>query len=662
MRANEWPNELGLSRCEELFGLHEQVYPAIPRRFTFVATAPTIIIMATANNQRMTRDEFRKARELEELRKTGAAPPEVDDQGRMINPHIPQYISQAPWYYHSKGPGLKHQYPSRLTAASSSSTPIDAAVRVERVARLRRGQWTDASSCSNCGSQTHNAKDCLERPRKRPAKYSVDPVIAIDERVTAPEFDYDGKRDRWNGVGTAEYAAVVQRYERIELERQKKKIRELEEAYRADNAAVARESDGVSESAAAPTADSGESDMVKLQRIKRAKKLRRLQKRVARATASMNGASTAEASDTDSDTESDNDSELADEDMADRGEVIQKMNTRSRTTMRDLRIREDTAKYLRNLAPNSAYYDPKTHSMRQNPYPNASPDQVLYAGDNFVRASGEVTDVAKLQKYVWDVVEKAELLGTIPTDDNGQPIDIHAVALPSAAEKLHAAHRKREEQKRAELQSTILSKYGGSEHERAPLTAEQRGAVSDVYVEYDEFGHVINGTERVPVRSRYIEDVYENGHTSVWGSFYDNGEWGYDCCRQTIKHALCTGERGKALRRQIKDRLKAVSTDAKAPAPAQSIASALAAAVDTAAVSTASTSASSDGALQRALDIESERQRRGDVQPKNRFGYNAGAADASTVPSEEEMEAFHRLRHRSEDPLVQMNQTQQLDE
>ena len=36
--------------------------------------------------------------------------------------------------------------------------------------------------------------------------------------------------------------------------------------------------------------------------------------------------------------------------------------------MRNLRIREDTAKYLRNLDPNSAHYDPKTRSMRKNPY------------------------------------------------------------------------------------------------------------------------------------------------------------------------------------------------------------------------------------------------------------------------------------------------------
>jgi len=37
----------------------------------------------------------------------------------------------------------------------------------------------------------------------------------------------------------------------------------------------------------------------------------------------------------------------------------------------NLRIREDTAKYLRNLDPNSAPYDPKSRSMKENPNPNA---------------------------------------------------------------------------------------------------------------------------------------------------------------------------------------------------------------------------------------------------------------------------------------------------
>ena len=46
-----------------------------------------------------------------------------------------------------------------------------------------------------------------------------------------------------------------------------------------------------------------------------------------------------------------------------------------KTTTRNLRLREDVAKYLLNLDENSAYYDAKSRSMRENPNPHLPADQ-----------------------------------------------------------------------------------------------------------------------------------------------------------------------------------------------------------------------------------------------------------------------------------------------
>ena len=56
--------------------------------------------------------------------------------------------------------------------------------------------------------------------------------------------------------------------------------------------------------------------------------------------------------------------------------VGQHLDAKTRITVRNLRIREDTAKYLINLDPSSAYYDPKTRSMRDAPLKDVPAEEV----------------------------------------------------------------------------------------------------------------------------------------------------------------------------------------------------------------------------------------------------------------------------------------------
>lgn len=65
---------------------------------------------------------------------------------------------------------------------------------------------------------------------------------------------------------------------------------------------------------------------------------------------------------------------------AEQSNMISKIDTKNRVSVRNLRIREDTAKYLRNLDVNSSHYDPKTRTMRANPYEGADPSSVPFAG------------------------------------------------------------------------------------------------------------------------------------------------------------------------------------------------------------------------------------------------------------------------------------------
>lgn len=174
--------------------------------------------------------------------------------------------------------------------------------------------------------------------------------------------------------------------------------------------------------------------------------------------------------------------------------------------------------------------------MRENPTPHIDPSQSTYAGDNFVRHSGDYKDFTQVQRFAWDAQRSG---GT-------QGADVVPVANPSQAELLHKQFREKKATLEQRRRAEILRKYGGAEHLDAGGEAhEAQLGATEHYVEYDAEGRVIKGLEKAAARSKYDEDVYPSNHSSVWGSFWTDGQWGYACCHQLVRSAYCLGEAGK---------------------------------------------------------------------------------------------------------------------
>lgn len=531
--------------------------------------------MATASVAFKSREDHRKQIELEEARKAGLAPAEVDEDGKEINPHIPQYMSSAPWYLNSEKPSLKHQRKWKSDPNYTKSW-YDRGAKIYQAEKYRKG------ACENCGAMTHDSKSCMDRPRKVGARWT-NKHIAPDEKVESFELDYDGKRDRWNGYDTSNYAHVVERYEAREAARRtylkEQQFKKLEEKNGNQNV--------------------------------------------------ENGAS---------DEDNDEDDLRVDEAKVDESKQMDfaKVEKRVRTTgggstgtVRNLRIREDTAKYLLNLDVNSAHYDPKTRSMREDPLPDADPNEKFYEGDNQYRNSGQALEFKQLNIHAWEAFDKGQ--------------DIHMQAAPSQAELLYKNYKVIKEKLKTRTKDSIMEKYGNAANEEE-LPRELLLGQSERQVEYDRAGRIIKGQEAVLPKSKYEEDVFINNHTSVWGSWWKDHQWGYKCCKQTIRNSYCTGAAGIKAAEAATDLMKAniarKETTEESPAP-----------LEEKRVATWGTEVPDDLVLDEKLLAEAlrkENERKKEERDERKRKYNVSWNDEVTP---EDMEAYRMTRVHHDDPM-----------
>jgi len=91
-----------------------------------------------------------------------------------------------------------------------------------------------------------------------------------------------------------------------------------------------------------------------------------------------------------------------------------------------------------------------------------------------------------------------------------------------------------------------LRQDGGSKGEQWEAAAEQkrrRQLLQKAANEEDEDDHLLDAAtgERKLAKSKYPEDTWINGHSSVWGSWYcvDDKRWGFACCRRLDHGGEC---------------------------------------------------------------------------------------------------------------------------
>jgi pre-mRNA-processing factor SLU7 len=534
-----------------------------------------------------TRSDRKQQRSLQEARQAGTLAPATDAvTGQLINPHNPEFLTKRPWYLSSGGDNdaaaisLHHQtdqrpdQDKRLLTLTAAEELLQRQRQQELLSdQFKVGQWVEALKRNKAPYRmcqiikVHNTSsqqqlvDVKYEDGTVETKLPVQKGARVRRTATGNRTATDGgdtdykttfvsKRDPYHGYDREHHnQEVVRKYEQKLVLR--RKLREQQEATK-QKERKEKKKDG----------DNNESD----------------------------GKASDDSDFNDSDVEgSDNDGDESDDEFVQRDEDDKVLTTRlarqggvggaqMKVTARNLRIREDTAKYLRNLDPNSAYYDPKSRSMRDNPHPSRVPGQETdYSGDNFIRISGDAVALAQQQLFAWDAASKLE---------EESATELHPLANPSQVELLQKQFQGQANALQIQAKRAILNKYGGAEHLdgrdglasavetsdaakvgnkvtpddfAAPVVdpVEQmdrqlRFGVSTKVEEYSRDGRILASPAEQPKQrkalvSKYEENVFINGHTTVWGSYFHKGAftWGYADDHSLLKNSYCTGENGR---------------------------------------------------------------------------------------------------------------------
>jgi pre-mRNA-processing factor SLU7 len=543
----------------------------------------------------------RSEKQLSEARAAGAAPPAIDvKSGQMINPHNPEFITRKPWYLtegdDGAGPTLDHQADQRreedrlgISLAEAERLVKEEREKVKR--KLERQRVKDAERkkrkyrTEEADTDLFELGMWIEALKKNKKPYLIAQIVKISEKGKCFDLKYeDGKIENNVRPFAKQASGTTHNLPRMRVTRTGNR------SFAVDKSKSGKETYDSKRDAYHGVEMEGHMKLME-EKYKEREALRKEQRRREREEhkkkmeeekeeKQKNGDAEGDKDrfEKDSDSDSDYDSDAGgskDEGWSSEDEVVQhddeaKMFTtrlarqggvggaQMKVTARNLRIREDTAKYLRNLDPNSAYYDPKSRSMRDNPYANdeaatmqqhqQTAESMGFAGDNFTRISGDAVQLAETQLFAWDAEKKLGTEGVV-----------HVQADPSRAELMRKQVERKGEEIKDKKRKMVLDRYGGEEYlDKGDKTAtgEERATrfgVSHAEQEYNRDGLASSSAaagkqkKRVAIPCKYEEDVFTNGHTAVWGSYFHKGafKWGFADDHSLIKSSYGTGINGR---------------------------------------------------------------------------------------------------------------------
>lgn len=422
----------------------------------------------------------------------GRIQPEIGPDGKEINPYIPRYIANAPWYLEKSDDYLEHQRSHKdpnfkgewydRGKDSSKSGPI----------KFRKG------ACTNCGSMSHKASDCIERPRKVGAKYNgLD--MKDDEEVKEIRTTWDSKRDRWNGFDAEEYRSVVAKYEEKEKLKQEKDNEEVE--------LEKKKSEGKHEDKE-PATDKKQ-----------------------KTTKDQYGLDSLNSDDDDDDSDLDS-------------------KTKSGPAIRTLRVKEEKARYLQDLSEDAAVFNPKSRTLR------SEEDGVINERGQFIRRlTGKAEEHSRYRKLADEAAENG---GTIHMEKGPTASLLKFKELEKARrqedEKLRSSLLDKyggqeylDKNRPQEVDEAPNDKY--IEYTETGEIIKKNSAEKEESVDQDK---ETEKSESI-AKSKYEEDVYPGNHTSIWGSYWKDSKWGYACCHSLLKQSYCTGAKGREINDQTKN-------------------------------------------------------------------------------------------------------------